>query len=539
MLGGATGGSRTCLEQQCVFKATDPTTPLFLIHLPNAQSEFIKFNDILKLELAEHIEARKMVMKRAFESVRNGMGCFFSGASRCVSKFNDAFGDLPVEGKALSVEAVGIVEDVIFEENLLVSIAVALAESGMESKENIRLSAGSDASAGMGIDVSKKKWAEMRGDFMTGGSNLSKNIIRRSSKKSSGKKKEKSKNRGDSPRKGSAFGNFFVDENQANATANGFFKVFNFFGNNKGSADPNISAISSIEENALSSPSSLGSIGNRSVGDVEAERELKKRIHALTTGENLDNSSTPSGYVTNGALTKRLSESSLLSEVSYLSSDTETDNLLKRTSSDSTTASKNSSVIVANLLAGSRKKGRDADALDFEDNLGNATEVDFILRASLKFLDVLDLTNCRAVSKKFHSTLTKDRSIWQRCVRRGGVAAHIRGDFWLWILYGSMGFVQPRKGGVGDYRKLKASRKYWTLLKEATSTFEMLNEQRTEAGEAPGSPTKGDEEGKGGAAPTTPVKGKGGKANAPSPSPMRRNMLKSREGRWEKLWAPS
>ena len=80
------------------------------------EAEFLSFNQVLKLELGEHIEARKMVLKRGFESLRNGLGCFFSGASRCVSHFDDAFGDLPVEGKALSVEAIGAVEEILIEE---------------------------------------------------------------------------------------------------------------------------------------------------------------------------------------------------------------------------------------------------------------------------------------------------------------------------------------------------------------------------------------------------------------------------------------
>jgi len=439
----------------------------------------VNFNDILKLELAEHIEARKMVMKRAFESVRNGMGCFFSGASRCVSKFDDAFGELPVEGKALSVEAVGRVEDAFFEENLLVSIAVAMAEEGMESKENIRLSTGSAASDGVGIDVSKKKWAEMRGDFVNGGSNLSKSL-RRNKKKGNEKKHPAQKQRGESPRKASAFRNLFTDESHAN----GFFKVFNFFGNKGGSSDgnnPDLSAISSIDGGVLSSPSSLGSGGNRSAGDVEAEEELKKRIHALTTGENLDNSSTPSGYITQGALTKRLSESSLLSEISYFSSDAETDNLLRRGVSNAPNGSKNSSMLAVESVLGSgtRRGSCVSGSSSYEDTLVSG-QPDLVLRAAVPFLDVVDLTNCRGVNKIFNEALGGDLSIWRRCVRRGGVVEGKRGDFWIWIMYGSglrLGTGEGSRGG-GEYRKLKAGRKYWALLKEAAGTFETLNEQR-------------------------------------------------------------
>ncbi|GMH87163.1 hypothetical protein TL16_g10772 [Triparma laevis f. inornata] len=486
--------------------------------------EFSDFNSVLKMELCEHLEARRVVLKRAFTSLRNGIGCFFSGSSRCVSHFEDAFGDLPVEGKALSIEGIGVLEDVVIEE--LIVECVERFESENESGIiNIEDTINSESEikretdeSNKGLNSSKKKWTQMKSNFVNGKSQLSKSIRRMS-----GGNKDKEKAEG---RKDSSFNIF--GETQGDREL-GFMKVFNFFGGGK---------IGSEKESTKESGEFFGSeIKKKGVREmnIEEEKDLKNRIQMLMTGEG-EGGDVGDGYVTRGALTKRLSETSMSSELSVssdlssMSSDVETGFLLKSDSRD------NSRVKLESLF----KLVDNGGEVGEEDGWGAIFERGFVeggttrnslnvLKAGVGFLNVKELTTCRSVSKAWLAALTSDQSIWRRCVRGGGVGEKIRGDFWLWLVYGNSGLVKSRKvkgvGGGGGFDKVKFGKKYWALIKDVTIAFGQMHEAEQVGSSSPVRGGGGDDLRSGDV--TTPNK-MGTGENGHMPSPVRRHGLKRR-----------
>ncbi|GMI15463.1 hypothetical protein TrVE_jg3546 [Triparma verrucosa] len=506
------------------------------------EREFAEFNQILKMELGEHLEARKMVLKRSFESLRNGMGCFFSGASRCISKFEDAFGDLPVEGKALSIEAVGKVEDELIEEMIMVTVAVANAEGKMADKEeNIRLSMGEEGlnEGKKGLNSSKKKWQKMKSNFVNGKSQLSKGLRRMSGGSKNGGTPQSGKG---ARRKDSNFNLFGAGDGKPSEQQLGFMKVFNFFG---GKNDDESEKKEAKEEN----DNFLGRITGRkgksdAVGDLEAEEDLKRRIHALTTGEGgeeFGGEASAEKYVTRGALTKRLSETSMSSELSIssdlsgMSSDVETGLLLKSNDSRDNSRVKLESLFkLVDAQAEARGTEGQEEALFERYFAGGGAGADKMnaLKAASSFLNVKELTACRSVSKSWLAALTSDQSIWRRCVRKGGVSEKTRGDFWLWLVYGNSGLIKSRKvkgGGMG-FDKVKFGKKYWALIKDVTIAFGQLHD--AEGGESSQQPQAGGgspvREPKGDGFAVTMTPNKLSNNDAPLPSPARRHGLKRR-----------
>ena len=172
-----------------------------------------------------------------------------------------------------------------------------------------------------GLNSSKKKWTQMKSNFVNGKSQLSKSI-RRMSGGNKDKEKDKEKAEG---RKDSSFNIFGETRGDREL---GFMKVFNFFGGGKVGSEKE-----STKESGEFFGSEIKKKGMREM-NIEEEEDLKNRIQMLMTGEG-EGGDVGDGYVTRGALTKRLSETSMSSELSIssdlssMSSDVETGFLLK------------------------------------------------------------------------------------------------------------------------------------------------------------------------------------------------------------------
>ena len=131
------------------------------------------------------------------------------------------------------------------------------------------------------------------------------------------------------------------------------------------------------------------------------------------------------------------SELSLSSELSGLSELGEEGRLLKSNS----TGRDASRVKLENLFKlvdssfTTSEEGREKwEEIAFEQKFDVGGGQLLVLSAATTYLNVEDLTACRATCKEWFDALAADQGIWRRCVRRGGVVERTRGDFWLWVL---------------------------------------------------------------------------------------------------------
>ena len=224
--------------------------------------DLLEVSRALRTEITSQIEARKEVLKKSFESIHNGVGCFFTDASRSL-------------------------------------------RDGIRDRDDMDMDRDRDRVSGSAEDETElsSKWAKVRDSFVK-----SWGLTRSWGQKQEMTNAKEGRTAAPKERK-KLFGNFFLGDEgyNRNRSPTGFLKVLNFFNNRGGGNKNNSDGDNELEKSRASAQAAKAT-------EATEEEEMKRRIEALTTGSSAT-------YVTKGALTKRLSESSELSDLSSFSSD--------------------------------------------------------------------------------------------------------------------------------------------------------------------------------------------------------------------------
>ena len=145
-------------------------------------------NSSLTVELSEHITARTDTLARAFTHLRAAQCVFFNSAGRCISDHKDAYGNLPVEGESMAIQTAENVTDAIFEELVLVAVAVTAAEQNATDPDDpvlldttLPTSPLPSSSSSSNTSNSKKKWRAMKDKIMNTSHTLTRKLSRSSS----------------------------------------------------------------------------------------------------------------------------------------------------------------------------------------------------------------------------------------------------------------------------------------------------------------------------------------------------------------------